>query len=107
MVWSRDATALAPNDLRELAIAARDAIGEDAVVVVLGANDGKAALVAAVGKARVAAGVSAAELVAPVVKLLGGGTAKDPALVQGGGKNADALDDAERVARARVADAVG
>src|SRR6478736_2392594 len=86
---------LAPNDLRELAIAARDAIGEDAVVVVLGANDGKAALVAAVGKARVAAGVSAAELVAPVVRLLGGGTAKDPALVQGGGKNADALDDAE------------
>jgi alanyl-tRNA synthetase len=98
---------LAPNDLREVAIAARDAIGEDAVVVVLGANDGKAALVAAVGKARVAAGVSAAELVAPVVKLLGGGTAKDPALVQGGGKNADALDDAERVARERVADAVG
>jgi hypothetical protein len=27
--------------------------------------------------------------------------------VQGGGKNADALDDAERVAQERVADAVG
>ncbi len=98
---------VAPNDLRELALATRDLIGEDAVVVVLGANDGKAALVAAVGKARVASGVSAAELVAPVVKLLGGGTAKDPALVQGGGKNTEALDDAVRVARERVADAVG
>jgi len=98
---------LAPSNLRELALATRDLIGEDAVVVVLGANEGKAALVAAVGKARVAAGVSAAELVAPVVKLLGGGTAKDPALVQGGGKNAEALDDAVQVARDRVADAVG
>jgi len=98
---------LTPDDLRQLAIATRQAIGDDAVVVIMGANDGKAGLAAAVGKARVSDGISAAELVAPVAKLLGGGTAKNAELVVGGGPNVGALDDAEQVARERVAGAVG
>jgi len=95
---------LGPDDLRQLVVATRDAVGPTAVVVLLGVNDGKAALAAALGKDRVEAGGSAAELVAPVAKLLGGGTAKDPKLVVGGGPNVAGIDDALETARTRVAD---
>ena len=70
-------------------------------------NDGKAGIVATVGKDRVAAGVSAAGLAAPVAKLLGGGTAKNPDLVVGGGPRVDAIDEALAKARTQVADVIG
>jgi alanyl-tRNA synthetase len=95
---------LGPDDLRQLVVATRDAIGPTAVVVLLGVNDGKAGIAAALGKERVEAGGSAAELVAPVAKLLGGGTAKNPELVVGGGPNVDEIDEALETARTRVAD---
>ncbi|MGZ4797763.1 MAG: alanine--tRNA ligase, partial [Acidimicrobiia bacterium] len=95
---------LGPDDLRQLAVATRAAVGGDAVVVLLGVNDGKAGLVGALGPDRVAAGLSAATLVAPVAKLLGGGTAKNPELVVGGGPNVGAIDDAVALARAEVAE---
>ncbi|MGZ6925253.1 MAG: alanine--tRNA ligase [Acidimicrobiia bacterium] len=95
---------LGPDDLRQLAVATRAAVGGDAVVVLLGVNDGKAGLVGALGPDRVAAGLSAATLVAPVAKLLGGGTTKNPELVVGGGPNVGAIDDAVALARAEVAE---
>src|SRR4051812_24503615 len=95
---------LGPDDLRQLALATRDALGPRAVVVLLGVNDGKGVLVAALGKERVAAGASAAELVGPGAKLLGGGTAKNPELVVGGGPKADAIDAAVAAAEAGVAE---
>ncbi len=98
---------LAPDDLRQLGVAVRDVLGPQAVVLLLGENDGKAGVVAAVGSERVAAGISAAALAAPVAKLLGGGTAKNAELVVGGGPNTGALDDAFEVAQRQVADAVG
>ena len=98
---------LAGDDLRQLAMATRDALGAAGIVVVVGSSDGKAGVVVAVGKDRVAAGVSAAELAAPVAKLLGGGTAKNAELVVGGGPNVGALDDALNVAQEQVAGAVG
>ncbi len=96
-----------PDELRQLAIATRDALGPLGVVVILGANAGKAGVVVAVGKDRVVAGVSAAAIAAPVAKLLGGGTAKNPELVIGGGPNVDALDEAVSLAQVQVASAVG
>ena len=98
---------LGPDDLRQVAVAARDSLGADAIIVVIGVHAGKAGVVVAVGKDRVAAGVSAAELAAPVAKLLGGGTAKNAELVVGGGPNVNAMDEALTVAQDRVADAVG
>ena len=48
--WSsRAATASVPTTLRQLAVATRDALGPDAVVVLLGVNDGKAGIAAALG----------------------------------------------------------
>ena len=98
---------LAPDDLRQLAVATRDALGANGLVMVLGVANGKAGIVVAVGKDRVAAGVSAAELAAPVAKLFGGGTAKNPELVVGGGPNVNAVDEALDVAREQAARAVG
>ena len=98
---------LGPDDLRHVAIAVRDGLGADGIVVVVGVNAGKAGVVVAVGKDRVAGGVSAAELAAPVAKLLGGGTAKNAELVVGGGPNVNAVDEALSVARDMVAGAVG
>ena len=98
---------LGPDDLRQVAVGARDSLGADAIIVVIGVHAGKAGVVVAVGKERVAAGVSAAELAAPVAKLLGGGTAKNAELVVGGGPNVNAIDEALTVAQDRVAHAVG
>ncbi len=98
---------LGPDDLRQVAVAARDGLGANAIIVVIGVHAGKAGVVVAVGKDRVSAGVSAAELAAPVAKLLGGGTAKNAELVVGGGPNVKAIDEALVVAQDRVAHAVG
>ncbi len=98
---------LGPDDLRQVAVAVRDGLGSSGIAVILGVHSGKAGVVVAAGKDRVTAGVSAAELAAPVAKLLGGGTAKNAELVVGGGPNVAAIDDALEVARAQVAHAVG
>jgi alanyl-tRNA synthetase len=105
VVTRRDGVAL--DDLRQLAMAARDVLGATALVMLLGLNDAKAGVVVALGKERVARGSSAAELAAPVAKLLGGGTAKNAELVVGGGPNVAAIDDALEVAREQATRAVG
>ena len=105
VVKRRDGVAL--DDLRQLAMAARDALGANALVMLLGLNDAKAGVVVALGTERVAQGSSAAELAAPVAKLLGGGTAKNAELVVGGGPNVAAIDGALEVAREQAARAVG
>jgi alanyl-tRNA synthetase len=84
---------LGANELRTLAVATRDALGSG-VVALVGAIDGKAGLAVAVSRDKVEAGVSAAELARDAAKALGGGTAKHADVVQGGGQNVGALDDA-------------
>jgi alanyl-tRNA synthetase len=92
---------LAPDDLRRLALAVRDALGSGIVVLAgLGPDGKKAGLVVGVTKDLVQAGVSAAEVAAPAAKALGGGTAKNPELVVGGGPKVDGLDEALALARA-------
>ncbi len=84
---------LTPGELRTLAIATRDAM-KSGIVAFVGVQDGKAGLAVAVSKDKVEAGVSAAELARDAAKALGGGTAKHADVVQGGGQNVGAVDDA-------------
>jgi alanyl-tRNA synthetase len=90
---------MTPDDLRTLATATRDAFavngaGGVVAVVGLGPDGAKAGVAVAVTKDLVAAGASAADIARDAAKALGGGTAKNPELVVGGGPKVDAVDDA-------------
>jgi len=91
-----------PNDdLRRLALATRDALGSG-VVVLVGAvppERTKAAIAVAVTDDRVAQGASAGAIASDAARLLGGGTAKNPEVVVGGGPNVDQVDAALAAAR--------
>jgi len=75
------------------------------VVVLAGAGpDGtKAGLAVALTAGLREAGASAAEIAAPAARALGGGTARNPDLVVGGGPQVDALDEALELAGAEAA----
>ena len=97
---------LAPDELRALAIQVRDRLGRG--LVVLGAErEGKAGLVAAVSRDLVAAGLSAATVLGPAARLLGGGSSRDPELAQAGGPHGDRLLEALEAARAAGREALG
>jgi alanyl-tRNA synthetase len=69
--------------------------------VILGTErDGKAGLVAAAGRDLVAGGLSAAAILGPAARLLGGGSSRDPELAQAGGPHGDRLEEALEAARA-------
>ncbi|MBN2113823.1 MAG: alanine--tRNA ligase [Acidimicrobiia bacterium] len=87
-----------PDELRALAVQVRDRLGRG--LVVLGADrDGKASLVAAVSRDLVGAGLSAAAILGPAARLLGGGSSRDPELAQAGGPHGDRLPEALELAR--------
>jgi alanyl-tRNA synthetase len=92
---------LAGDELRRLAVAARDALGSG-VVALVSVADGKGALVVAVTKDLVDAGVSAVALAGGAAKALGGGTSRDVALAVGGGPRADGVGEALDLLRAAV-----
>jgi alanyl-tRNA synthetase len=72
------------EQLRLLALAIRSRLASG--VVVLGSDfGGKGSLVGTVSPDLVALGVSAADLIAPGAKLMGGGGSRDPELSQAGG----------------------
>ena len=99
---------LAPDDLRKLAVATRDALGSGITALVgLGPDGTKAGLAVAVSKDRVDAGVSAAELARGAAKALGGGTAKSADAVQGGGQNVAGIDEALALLDSAVRAAAG
>jgi alanyl-tRNA synthetase len=99
---------MAPDDLRRLATSTRDALGRGVVALVgLGPDGTKAALVVAVTKDLVDAGASAADIARDAARALGGGTAKNPELVQGGGPNVDAIDEAVTLLTASARAALG
>jgi alanyl-tRNA synthetase len=98
---------LDPSELRRLALATRDAMGSGVVALVGLTPDGKkAGLAVAVTGEHVERGVSAAEVAAKAAKALGGGTAKNPDVVQGGGPNIDAVDEALALVRQQASEAV-
>jgi alanyl-tRNA synthetase len=91
---------LSPDELRQLAIATRDALRSGVVGIVGLAPDGaKAGLAVAISGDVRDGGASASNIAAPAAKALGGGTAKNPDFVQGGGPNVVAIDDALRLVR--------
>ena len=95
-----------PGQLRSLALTLRDRLGRG--VVVLGsAAGGKGALVAVLSADLVSRGVSAAELLMPGARILGGGGSRDPELAQAGGPNADRLSEALDAIRDAAGRALG
>ena len=91
-----------PDQLRVLALQVRDRIKRGAVV--LGCTHaGKGALIGAVTGDLVASGVSAAELILPAARVLGGGGSRDPELAQAGGPQGDRLPEALEAAREAAA----
>jgi alanyl-tRNA synthetase len=98
---------LGVDDLRRLVIATRDAMGSGvAVVAGLSPDGAKAGLAVAVTSDLQAKGVSAAAVAAEAAKALGGGTARNPDLVTGGGPRVEAIDTAIDLARKGAAEAV-
>ncbi len=84
-----------PDELRALAVATVDALRSGIVGVVgIGPDGTKAGLAVAVSQDLVEVGASAADIARDAAKALGGGTAKRADVVQGGGQNVGALDDA-------------
>ena len=99
---------LTPGELRTLAIATRDAMGSGIVGLLgLDSEGAKAGLAVAVSKDRVDGGASAADIARDAAKALGGGTAKHADVVQGGGQNVGAIDDAFGLLDSAVRAAVG
>ncbi len=93
--------------LRRLALATRDAADSGVVALVgLAPDQKKAGMVVAVSKGLVDKGVSAAEIAATAAKALGGGTAKNPEVVVGGGTNVDQIDEALTLVRTEAAEAL-
>jgi alanyl-tRNA synthetase len=98
---------LAPDDLRRLALATRDRLGAGVVALVGVAPDGKkAGLAVAISSDLVERGASAAAIAAPAARALGGGTAKNAEVVQGGGPNVAAVEEALALVRKQADDAV-
>jgi len=90
-----------PGQLRALALTLRDRL--DRGIVVLGSvNDGKGALIAVITRDLVERGVSAAEVLIPGARVLGGGGSRDPELAQAGGPHGARLDEALDAVREAV-----
>jgi alanyl-tRNA synthetase len=96
-----------PDDLRRLALVVRDEMGSGIAVLVGASPDGsKAGLAVAVSSDLQAQGVSAAEVAGDAAKTLGGGTARNPELVTGGGPRVENIEAALEQARSKAIAAV-
>ncbi|MEE8491189.1 MAG: alanine--tRNA ligase [Acidimicrobiia bacterium] len=81
------------EDLRLLALAARDSV-KDGVVVLGSERDGKAQLVAVVSSSLTKRGVSARELISRPAQIVGGGGGGDDEVAQAGGPGGSLLEEA-------------
>ncbi|HYT40541.1 MAG TPA: alanine--tRNA ligase, partial [Acidimicrobiia bacterium] len=96
-----------PDDLRRLAVVVRDEMGSGIAVLVGASPDGtKAGLAVAVSSDLQAKGVSAAEVAGDAARTLGGGTARNPELVTGGGPRVENIEAALEQARSKAIEAV-
>ena len=85
--------------LRHLWDVVKSRMKEPGALVVAGAADGKALLMAAGTDEAVAKGFNAAELIKAMGPAVGGGGGGKPAMAQAGGKNAEGVDEALEIAR--------
>jgi alanyl-tRNA synthetase len=82
---------MAPDEVRDLAVAVRDQPGIRGAIIAGEKEDGGVALVAAVVKD---SGLHAGELIADAARTVGGGGGKGPELAQAGGNDASRIDEA-------------
>jgi alanyl-tRNA synthetase len=91
------------GELRELALKLRNKLaGEPAAVVVAGPGEGKTLLVAALTKDLLSRGLTAASLLDPAAKAVGGSAGGKPDLAMGGGPRAEGLEEALRLIPVRL-----
>jgi alanyl-tRNA synthetase len=96
-----------PDDLRRLAVGVRDEMGSGIAVLVGASPDGaKAGLAVAVSRDLQEKGVSAAEVAGDAAKTLGGGTARNPEMVTGGGPRVENIEAALEQARSKAIAAI-
>ena len=99
---------LTNDELRQLAIATRDALGSGIVGLVGLAPDGdKAAVAVAISKDFVERGVQAGAIAGDAAKALGGGTGRQPEVAVGGGPDAAAIEEARTLLAQRAKEAAG
>ena len=82
------------DQLRSLAMRAREELGSAAVIVLGSSNDDSATVMCAVGPEAIASGVKAGDLAKIASAALGGGGGGKPDLAQGGGPNVQKLSEA-------------
>lgn len=97
---------LGGNELRQLALSIRDQAGPGTAIVVGSAHGGKGALVGILTPDLVAKGLSAAEIIGPAARTLGGGGSRDPELAQAGGPNGDQIEAALELAKTTATEAL-
>ena len=90
------------NSLRDAADKVKEKLGEDAVIVLAGAKDGKVSLVVMSGDNAIKRGVKAGDIIKEASKLVGGGGGGRPNMAQAGGKDASGIDAALAKAKAIV-----
>jgi alanyl-tRNA synthetase len=105
-VLAADAGEVGGDDLLRLSDVLRQRLGSS--VVVLGARSaGKVSLVASATPEAIAAGASAADVIAAVAPIVGGGGGGRPAMARAGGRDPERIDDALAAARTFLAERLG
>jgi alanyl-tRNA synthetase len=94
------------NELRQVALSVRDRLAGSGIVIVGSSAGGKGALIGLISKDLVENGLSAAELITPAARILGGGGSRDPELAQAGGPRGDQLESALNAARSEAEQAL-
>jgi alanyl-tRNA synthetase len=82
------------EQLRQVAIKAREELGSNSVVVLGSVSDGRVTLMVACGQAAIESGIKAGDLARVASAVLGGGGGGKPDLAQGGGTDVSKLDEA-------------
>jgi alanyl-tRNA synthetase len=85
---------LAAEQLRQLAVKAREDLGSSSVVVLASAAEGRVTVMVACGQSAIEAGIKAGDLARVASAVLGGGGGGKPDLAQGGGTDTSKLDEA-------------
>ena len=82
------------EQLRQVAIKAREELGSNSVVVLGSVSEGRVTIMVACGQAAIESGIKAGDLARVASAVLGGGGGGKPDLAQGGGTEVSMLDEA-------------
>jgi len=85
---------LTAEQLRQLAVKAKDELGSWSVVLLASITEGRVTVMVAVGQAAIESGIRAGDLAKAASTVLGGGGGGKPDLAQGGGSEVSKLDSA-------------